>query len=94
MDDHNPSGPASPMADAVRAQLELWRIDPATDPLAASALDMARTLDDPKTSATPRSMLHAQFRQTMQELIKAAPVAQTHDGIDEVKRQRETRRQA
>ena len=82
------------MESALLSQLSSWGIDPATDPLAASALDMARTLDDPSVSATPRSMLHAQFRQTIQELSKAAPVEQTNDGIDEVQRKREARRSA
>ena len=88
-----PIGPGL-METAVRSQLSRWQISAERDPFAASVLDMARALDDPGLSATPRSMLQAQFRMTMQELIKAAPVEQAHDGIDDVRAQREKRRGA
>jgi hypothetical protein len=85
-------GDRSPIVTAVESDLERWGL--AGTALAASALDMARILDDPATNPTPRSMLHAQLRMTLTELAKLAPEEDANDGIDEVKRKRDERRGA
>ena len=82
----------SPMVAAVTADLERWGL--AKTALAASALDLARVLDDPATNPTPRSMLHAQLRATLTELAKIAPPEVTSDGIDEIAKKRDERRGA
>jgi hypothetical protein len=78
--------------EAVRADLDRWGLTNIA--LAASALDMAETLDNPEVNPTPRSMLHAQLRMTLTELAKLAPEEDANDGIDEVKRKRDERRGA
>lgn len=77
---------------SVLADLERWGLTHTA--LAASALDMARTLDDPETKPTPRSMLHAQLRMTLTELAKLAPPEEADDGIDELSKKRDARRGA
>jgi hypothetical protein len=79
----------SPIVAAVRADLDRWGL--ANTALAASALDMARILDDPDTNPTPRSMLHAQLRMTLTELAKLAPPEAANDGIDELSKKRDER---
>jgi hypothetical protein len=85
-------GNRSPIVKAVEADLERWGLTGTA--LAASALDMARVLDDPATNPTPRSMLHAQLRMTLTELEKLAPEEATNDGVDEVGAKRKKRRDA
>lgn len=80
------------IVDAVAADLERWGL--AGTALAASALDLARALDDPEVKATPRSMLHAQLRMTLVELKKLAPEEDEADGIDELAKRRDERRGA
>ena len=82
----------SPIVTAVLADLDRWGLTYTA--LAASALDMARILDDPATNPTPRSMLHAQLRMTLTELAKLAPPEAVNDGIDELSEQRDKRRGA
>ena len=82
------------MQDAVRRDLERWGPAVADTSLAASLMTMARALDDPGTSATPISMLAAQFRMTHEALSALAPPAAEDDGIDELKRLRDQRRGA
>ena len=77
---------------AVLADLDRWGLTHTA--LAASALDMARILDDPATNPTPRSMLHAQLRMTLTELAKLAPPEAVNDGIDELSKKRDERRGA
>jgi hypothetical protein len=79
----------SPIVTAVQSDLDRWGL--ANTALAASALDMAQTLDNPEVSPTPRSMLHAQLRMTLTELAKLAPPEAANDRIDEVKAQWEKR---
>jgi hypothetical protein len=83
-----------PIEEALRADFERWGTELAGTALAASALDMARALDDPETKPTPRSMLHAQLRLTLVELEKLAPEEDAEDGIDEIARKRRERRGA
>jgi hypothetical protein len=87
--DSNTDSDRSPIVAAVERDLKRWGL--AGTALAASALDMARILDDPATNPTPRSMLHAQLRMTLTELAKIAPPEAANDGIDEVKRKRDER---
>lgn len=85
-------GDQSPMVMAVTADLHRWGL--ADTALGASALDMARVLDDPGVNPTPRSMLHAQLRMVLVELAKLAPEESVGDGIDELGEKRRERRGA
>jgi hypothetical protein len=78
--------------EAVQADVERWGLGGTA--LAASALDLARALDDPEVKPTPRSMLHAQLRMVLVELAKLAPEEEEVDGIDELARRRSERRGA
>lgn len=78
--------------ESVLADLDRW--DLAGTALAASALDMARALDDPDVNPTPRSMLHAQLRLTLVELEKLAPEQDSNDAVDEIAKKRRERRGA
>lgn len=78
--------------ESVLADLDRWGL--ASTALAASALDMARILDDPAVNPTPRSMLHAQLRMTLTELAKIAPPEAANDRIDELSKKRDERRGA
>lgn len=84
----------SPIVAAVERDLKRWGPKLAESALAASALDMARALDEPSTNPTPRSMLHAQLRMTLTELAKLAPPEAADDGIDELSKKRDARRGA
>jgi hypothetical protein len=83
-----------PIEEALRADFERWGPELAGTALAASALDMARALDDPETKPTPRSMLHAQFRLTLVELEKFAPEEEDEDAVTEAQRRWRERRGA
>lgn len=77
----------SPIVAALLKDFERWGPELAGTALAASALDMARTLDDPDTSPTPRSMLHAQLRLTLVELEKLAPEEENEDAVTQAQRE-------
>jgi hypothetical protein len=87
-------GDRSPIVAAVERDLKRWGPKIAQSALAASALDMARILDDPATNPTPRSMLHAQLRMTLSELAKLAPPEAADDSVDELTKKRNERRGA
>lgn len=94
MNDVDDQATPTPLQDALRRDLAAWGPKVAGSSLAAAALNLALTLDDPKVNATPRSMLHAQYRATMLELMKLAPEEATNDGIDELGAKRNERRGA
>lgn len=84
----------SALAEAVRADLKRWGIDPTTA-LAASAIDLAERLGEPDIRPSAAAMLHAQLRATLGELAKAAtPVAAAGDPVDELNARRKDRRGA
>lgn len=80
---------------AVLADLAKWQIDENSS-LAASALDLARRLDVADVRPAAASMLHAQLRMTLAELVKAAdpvaPAEQPKDPVDELASRRQDRR--
>ncbi|MFI7643729.1 hypothetical protein [Nonomuraea sp. NPDC049400] len=83
------------LEQAILADLAKWRISEDSS-LAASALDLARRLDVPDVRPAAASMLHAQLRMTLAELVKmAAPVEpeqEKKDPVDELASRREDRR--
>lgn len=80
---------------AVLADLARWRIDEDSS-LAASALDLAKRLDVVDVRPAAASMLHAQLRMTLAELVKLAAPVETEpekkDPVDELASRRSDRR--
>lgn len=82
------------LVEAVQADLDRWGESVADTALAASALDLARRLDEKGVRPAAASMLHTQLRATLLDLAKLAPPAAENDDLDEVKRKRDERRGA
>lgn len=82
----------SVLVEAVAADLARWGLEGTA--LGAAALDLARALDDPGVKPTPRSMLHAQLRMTLESLAKLAPEEDEGDVLDELAKRRDERRSA
>jgi hypothetical protein len=66
--------------------------DLASSGLAATALTMARALDDPKNSATSKSMCARVLSDTLARLRALAPAAEERDGLDDLSARRAARR--
>lgn len=65
--------------------------DLAKSGLAASALALAREIDNPKNSATSKAMCAKELRETMDRLRERAP-EQEEDALDDLSRRRAARR--
>lgn len=61
--------------------------------LAASALVLARALDNPRNSATSKSMCSRSLIETMDRLLELAPPAEEKDKLDELSSRRAARRE-
>ena len=83
--------PATVVA-AVERDLKRLGGDWAGSALAATALAMARELDDVNNSATSKSMCAARLREAMDRLLELAPPKAERDRIDEVAQRRARRR--
>lgn len=68
--------------------------DLAGSSLAASALVLARELDNRRNSATSKSMCARELREVMGRLWELAPAPEEADWLDELKERRDTRRGA
>jgi hypothetical protein len=62
--------------------------------LAATALALAASLDDPDVSATAKANCSRELRDTFAALRALAPVERSADALDELKRRRQRRRKA
>jgi hypothetical protein len=86
---------ARTVVQSTRADLERLRErapELADGALAASALVLARQLDDPRTSATSKSMCAKALREVIDRLFELAPPAREEDQLDRLRAQREQRR--
>lgn len=70
---------------AVRAELESMAVDPARDARAATALEMARQLDDPDNSATSKSMCAGRIQEALDRLLELHPPQQEDTPLDRIK---------
>lgn len=66
--------------------------DLATSALAASALALAREIDNAGNSATSKSMCARELREHMEQLRSLIPTDQEADELDDLARRREARR--
>lgn len=80
------------VVESVEHDIELLGSKAAESTLAATALTLARRMDDPRTSSTSLSMCSKEFRETMRELHELAPPERERDGIDDLAEQRKRRR--
>lgn len=83
------------VAEAVELDLaELGRRDPAvqSSALAATALALARDIDDPETSPTARAACARSLRETLDRLRELAPDELQVDALDELGSRRQQRR--
>lgn len=86
---------AGKVAPAIRRELRRLAerdADLAASALAATALTLAKELDDPENSATSKSMCAKALNETMEKLLALAPVEEEKDGLDELTSRREQRR--
>ena len=86
-----PAGGATPelgdVEKAVRKDIEAFRRrdrDVADSGLAASALALARMIDDDENSATSRSMCARALREALDRLRELCPPADENDDLDEL----------
>lgn len=88
-----PAKDDSVVAALDRELAELRKRDPklADSTLAASARVIAGVLDDPKNSATSRSMCARALNETMGRLHELMPAEETKDKLDELKERRKKR---
>jgi len=83
------------VAEAVERDLDAVREaspDLADSALAATALALAAEIDEPKNSATSKSMCAARLNETMATLRELMPPKREADGIDDIAEQRKKRR--
>jgi hypothetical protein len=72
---------------AVLRDLESLRaLDPdlADSGLAASAIALARGIDNPRNSLTSKAMAQRALRETIDRLLELAPAPETHDRLDQL----------
>lgn len=77
--------------DATRAELDQLRVESVAPGLCASALVLARQLDA-ADSAAGAGQAAREYRATLSDLRKLAPIGEEGDAVDELTRQREKRR--
>lgn len=87
-----PTGTDRSVVAAVERDLSKLFGDLAASALAASALAMAREIDDFGNSATSKSMCQARLMDALRELRELAPPEVTTDAIDEIAAARDRRR--
>lgn len=81
------------VAAGVQADIDRWGLEGELA-LKASALSLAETMDDPKTSPAARSQCARALRETLDRLRDLAPVEVRGDGLDEISAARSRRRAA
>jgi hypothetical protein len=72
---------------AVLRDLEgLRALDPdlADSALAASAIELARGMDNPRNSLTSKAMAQRALRETIDRLLELAPAPETQDRVDQL----------
>jgi hypothetical protein len=80
------------VVEAVQRDIEKLGPEVAETGLAATALVLARRLDDPRTSSTSVSMCSKSLIDTMEKLHAAAPPKEVRDGITDIAAARAERR--
>lgn len=76
---------------AVRAELRVLGVEPATSAIAASAIELARQLDNPRNSATAKSMCAGRLQEALDRLLELNPPQQEATPLDEITQRRAER---
>lgn len=79
------------VVDALERYLGTLPANLAESPLAASALAMAREIDNAGNSATSKSMCQARLQDALKEIRTLAPEVLEADPLDELEHRRATR---
>lgn len=77
---------------AVKRELAGFKLETRRSAAAASALELAKQLDDKRNSATSKSMCAKALNETMDKLQALQPPKKEEDGVDDLKTRREARR--
>jgi hypothetical protein len=80
------------VTEAVERDLSVMPENVSQSGLAAMALTMAGILDDPKNSATSRSMCAKALQDALRELRALAPAKRERDELDELRTRHASRR--
>lgn len=84
--------PRSGVEGAIRSELARRKLSLATDPLAAAAVALARSIDDPGASASGRAAAVKELRTVMSSLASAAAEPVKGDDVDDLAARRAARR--
>lgn len=76
---------------AALAELAALGVDRATSALAATSLELARQLDNPRNSATAKSMCAARLIESLDRLRELNPPAQEDSPLDQIAARRRER---
>jgi hypothetical protein len=76
---------------ATRAELAALGVSPATSAVAASALELARQLDNPRNSATAKSMCAGRLQEALDRLLELNPPQREDTPLDEITKRRANR---
>lgn len=66
-------------------------VEPETSGLAATAVEMARQLDNPRNSATAKSMCAGRLQEALDRLLELNPPATEDSPLDEIRARRAAR---
>jgi hypothetical protein len=80
------------VTEAVTRELEGFPVDLAGSALAATALAMAELIDDPRPSATSKSMCAGKLIDALKVLRELKPADAKRDAIDDLTKRRAKRR--
>lgn len=86
-----PGGVACVVTDAVQRDLALLPVSWRESGLAAAALSLAGSMDDPGTSATARAACARALREVLDRLRELCPPSEGSDRVDELSARREKR---
>lgn len=73
---------------ATLAELDALGVDPRLSALAASALELARQLDNPRNSATAKSMCAGRLQEALARLLELNPPRSEDTPLDQISARR------
>jgi len=74
-----------PVEAAAVTELKALGVKPETSALAAAALELARQLDNPRTSATAKSMCAGRLQEALDRLLELNPPEQEATPLDRIR---------
>lgn len=86
-----PEGVIGPVETAALAEIQALGVEPATSAIAASALELARQLDNPRNSATAKSMCAGRLQEALDRLLELNPPKPEATPLDRIREDRALR---